>query len=822
MLPVTRPLNSPVLLPPLKAADLRDRVGSQALQDLALLAAGICDAPVGFVTLTDGTRQTSAALHGMSRTDTRCVICAEAAMAEPSGALLVAYTASDPRVGGAHMLLDEPAIRSCAVVVLESADGRRIGTLGLLDFRPKNISAEQLRCLNSLGRHAATLFEYTQSPEARQGQAGRSTDAGDPFAASGADERNLMAVAARLPELVALADLDGRLTYVNAAGTAMTGIRANGGGRRLSDLHPPERQALLEAGLAAALGGGFWQGDNTMLAVDGEARTVSQMIIVPRDSSGRPTCIATLVHDVSEQRSQERQLRLNEHRLRQVVEHMADVLFEQDLEGRFTFLNAAWTEATGFTIDESLGRHFVEFLHPDDAKGAQERFELLLRGEALHRPPPTRYLTRDGQFRWMEPRARCLLDADGEAAGTIGTLRDVTAQRAMAEEIARAHQQALKSSAMMSEFLANMSHEIRTPLNGVLGLTNILGETALDEQQRQLVAGAQRSADVLLSLVNDILDISKIEAGSLMIEQVAFDIRQWTRDVSEAGFTKARAKALDVRLDVSSELPPSVMGDPTRTGQILSNLIDNAVKFTSAGSVSVVVVPAVAADGRRMLRFSVTDSGIGIPYDKQGMVFEKYRQADSSTTRRYGGTGLGLAICRQLATLMDGDIGLESAEGRGSTFWFAIPLAAAQVAEPALPAARPLPEPRSSQPKALLVEDNPTNQFVARRFIEKAGCTVDVAANGAEALEMIAATDYDIVFMDCQMPVMDGYEATKRIRQSRLAQVPIVAMTAHAMKGDRERCLAVGMTEYLSKPLKPEAVAETIDRMLRLTADVTA
>jgi CheY-like chemotaxis protein len=390
----------------------------------------------------------------------------------------------------------------------------------------------------------------------------------------------------------------------------------------------------------------------------------------------------------------------------------------------------------------------------------------------------------------------------------------------MAEEIARSHQQALQSSAMMSEFLANMSHEIRTPLNGVVGLTNILGESELTPEQRHLVLGAQQSAEMLLTLVNDILDISKIEAGSLLLEQTPFDIRQWMNEMAEPGFTKARKKGLDVRLDVSAELPPRIVGDSTRVGQILTNLIDNAVKFTPAGLVSVVAVPSQAPDGRRMLRVSVTDSGIGIPLDKQPVVFEKYRQADSSTTRRYGGTGLGLAICRQLATLMDGDIGLESTDGVGSTFWFAIPLAAAPVEEqPAAPAVSPARAARvPATPRALLVEDNPTNQFVARRFIEKAGCVVEVASNGAEALEKIAAADFDVVFMDCQMPVMDGYEATKRIRQGRLSTVPIIAMTAHAMKGDRERCLAVGMTEYLSKPLKPGTVADMIERVLRLHA----
>ncbi|HET9267123.1 MAG TPA: response regulator [Vicinamibacterales bacterium] len=823
MLPVSRPVTNAVLQPALQAANIRDRVGTQSLQDLALLAAGICDAPVGFVTLTDSSRQAPAALHGLPRADTRYLICADAAMREASGALLVAYTASDPRVGGAHMLLNEPAIRSCAVVVLESAEGLRIGTLGIVDFRPKNISADQLRALNSLARHAATLFEYTLSSDERRAVAERRNVAANPEAKREFDQHNLAAVAEGLPELVALADLEGRLFHLNAAAVAMTGIPADGGGKRLSDLHPRDRHAFLEAGIAGALGDGFWQGDNLLLGTDGEPRLASQVIVVPRDANGRPACLATVIRDVSEQRAQQEQLRVSEHRLRQVIEHVADVLFEQDAEGRFTFLNPAWCDATGFTLDESLGRHFVEFVHPDDATATREAFEALLNEGTVPAIQPMRYLTRDGQFRWMEARARQLTDANDMPAGTIGTLRDVTAQRAMAEEIARAHQQALQSSAMMSEFLANMSHEIRTPLNGVVGLTSILAESTLTADQRQLVLGAQQSAETLLTLVNDILDISKIEAGSLLLEQSPFAIRDLINEMAEPGFGKARKKGLDVRLDVSAELPARIVGDATRFGQVLSNLIDNAVKFTETGLVSVVAVPSRSPDGRRMLRVSVTDSGIGIPLDKQAVVFEKYRQADSSSTRRYGGTGLGLAICRQLAMLMDGDIGLESTEGVGSTFWFAIPLAAAPVEEPhagAAGAPAPGKEPPAT-PRALLVEDNPTNQFVARRFIEKAGCVVEVASNGAEALEKIAAADFDVVFMDCQMPIMDGYEATRRIRQGRLSSVPIVAMTAHAMKGDRERCLAVGMTEYLSKPLKPNTVAEMIERVLRLHAGST-
>ena len=256
------------------------------------------------------------------------------------------------------------------------------------------------------------------------------------------------------------------------------------------------------------------------------------------------------------------------------------------------------------------------------------------------------------------------------------------------------------------------------------------------------------------------------------------------------------------------------------------------MKFTDRGRVTVALTATAAADGRAMLRMAVTDSGIGIPPEKQALVFEKYRQADSSTTRRYGGTGLGLAICRQLATRMDGTVGVESEVGKGSTFWFTIPLVAAaadEAAQPALPGAAAAPVPAAAPapellPLVLLVEDNPTNQFVARRLLEKAGCRVEIVNNGAEALDRLRTQAYSAVFMDCQMPVMDGYDATRRIRQmdGPVATVPIVAMTAHAMAGDRERCLEAGMSDYVSKPLKPEVLHAALRRALGQAAETPA
>ena len=519
----------------------------------------------------------------------------------------------------------------------------------------------------------------------------------------------------------------------------------------------------------------------------------------------------------------------SEGRFRHLVEDVDDVLFEQDPEGCWTFLNASWTRATGFSVQESLGRHYTEFVHPDDAEASKARRAGLIRDGTHEGVHAARYTTKDGRWRWLEARVRRNLGSNGETVGTVGTLRDVTVRMEMGEELAKASDQALRSTALMSEFLATVSHEIRTPLNGVLGLMTILQDTPLNDDQRGIASSAQRSAEALLTLVNDILDLSKLEADRLTIDLVPFDLYGWAREVTAPSFARARAKNLTTQLTFDPRLPGRLTGDPARCRQILGNLLDNAVKFTDRGRVTVTLTPMVTAEGRSMVRMAVSDSGIGIPPEKQGMVFEKYRQADASTTRRYGGTGLGLAICRQLATRMDGAVGVESEVGKGSTFWFTIPLVAAESAESAEPAAaadanggaqaRPQPPPQQAVPLVLLVEDNPTNQFVARRLLEKAGCRVEIVNNGAEALDRVPTQPYAAVFMDCQMPVMDGYEATRRIRQldGPVAAIPIVAMTAHAMAGDRERCLESGMSDYMSKPLKPDVLSAALRRALGQT-----
>jgi signal transduction histidine kinase/CheY-like chemotaxis protein len=389
--------------------------------------------------------------------------------------------------------------------------------------------------------------------------------------------------------------------------------------------------------------------------------------------------------------------------------------------------------------------------------------------------------------------------------------------RQRTEELERAMHGALAASQAKSEFLANMSHELRTPMNGLLGMLDLALDGVGGEQKDQLET-AQRCAYSLLALLNDILDLSKIEAGKMLLEKIPFDPRAVVEDCVKSQAAKAGQKKIDLRFVAGSGPLPSVMGDPLRVRQIVANLLSNAIKFTDHGSVSVKLDASPAVGERVNLVVQVSDTGPGIPADKLASIFEKFTQADGSITRKYGGTGLGLAITRSLVEMQDGDIRVDSTVGCGSTFCVTLPL---EIAAAGAGAARVDNADRIEAPHApasarlLLVEDNLVNQKVVLAILRKKGYRIDVANDGREALDKLQATDYDLVLMDVQMPVLDGLEATRLIRrEARWDNLPIIAMTAHAMNGDRERCLQAGMTGYISKPVQPAHLAATIERQL--------
>ncbi len=384
------------------------------------------------------------------------------------------------------------------------------------------------------------------------------------------------------------------------------------------------------------------------------------------------------------------------------------------------------------------------------------------------------------------------------------------------EQLLVAKKAAEDANVAKSKFLAQMSHEIRTPMNGVLGIASLLLHTRLDKKQTHFVHTIRNSGESLLNLINDILDFSKIEAGKLELECVQFNLRNMAEETVDLLSQQADDKNVNLACLVNAAVPAEVIGDPGRLRQILMNLIGNALKFTSHGEVLLYVSEEKRTEKDVHLRFEVRDSGIGIREEKQKDIFAAFSQADDSTTREYGGTGLGLAICRQLVTMMGGTIGVESAVGEGSIFWFTTVFIVGNESESPADTRHEALIPKSFDLSILVVEDNITNQIVAQGTLEKFGCKVGLADNGMESLAAIKKNQYDLVFMDCQMPVMDGYEATKNIRRIEqehgLERVPIIALTAHALKGDRERCMAVGMDDYITKPFNEKQLANILFR----------
>ena len=407
--------------------------------------------------------------------------------------------------------------------------------------------------------------------------------------------------------------------------------------------------------------------------------------------------------------------------------------------------------------------------------------------------------------------------ASVERAGVAEQVKAGEAALVEARDVAEAANRA------KSEFLAAMSHEIRTPLNGVLGMAAALETTQLSELQRRMIGVINESGQTLMALLTDILDLSKIEAGAMQLESTPFDMIGSVQAVASLFEQTAKAKGVGFEVEVAPDAAGMFEGDPTRVRQVIQNLTSNAMKFTAEGSVKLRLSAGPAEAGRRRVMVEVIDTGCGIPAEAQSRLFSKFMQADSSTSRKYGGTGLGLAICRELVTAMGGEIGVESEEGRGSRFWFAIPLpvAASEEAEAAPPV--DTAEHEEDRPlRILAAEDNPTNQFVLKAILGQKGLEATFVENGRLALEAVQANDFDLILMDLHMPEMDGITATQAIRalQGEKGSIPVIAVTAEAMPEQVRKCLGAGMDAHVAKPIRPDVLYAVIEEVLTRTAGV--
>ena len=642
------------------------------------------------------------------------------------------------------------------------------------------------------------------------------------------------------PLSVIIANLDTTIDWVNPhflhdTGYALEDLKGLPTSRIVvPDMQPDKYREML----AVVASGKPWRGDFVNRRKDGSIFTANTVISPVFDTQGQVTGIVGVQEDTTNARQLQEQLAEQVAFQKALMDTIPIPVFYKGPDARFQGMNRAFEEAFRLRREDLIGKTFDEVkLGTAAARAfyASEDEEVIRETLSVRRELMVPYANRETRSTlYMVQGYR---KANNEPGGLIGALVDLSEQERAQEQLRRAKDAADAASRAKGDFLANMSHEIRTPMNAIIGMAYLLMKTELSARQADFIGKIQLSGKNLLSIIDDILDVSKVEAGKLKIERVVFELSNVTSHVLNVIGDKASAKGLRLRVEVAPDVPDLLVGDPLRLGQILINYANNAVKFTHRGEIKIKVSVKERSDDSLLLEFDVTDTGIGISSEQAARLFRSFEQADTSTTRQFGGTGLGLAISKGLAQLMGGSVGVEGALGQGCTFWFTARVGLANTANTRLPSGFAQLSPSEgltddyatarealrglAGARILLVEDNDLNQEVAQAMLVEVGFAVDVAGNGEVAVQRVAASNdierpYDIVLMDLQMPVLDGLDATAKIRRdSRNKDLPIAAMTANVMPEDRDRCKRAGMAGFIVKPVEPIELWRTLSRLIR-------
>jgi PAS domain S-box-containing protein len=567
-------------------------------------------------------------------------------------------------------------------------------------------------------------------------------------------------------------------------------------------VHPADRKLVMKT-IKHVLGGGeVSEFENRVIRPDGSVRTLQFNCKAIADATGRVIRMCGTTQDITERKRAEEALTQSEQRFRDLFENASDVIYTTDFEGNFTSLNQSGERMTGYTHEEALHLNFSQVVSSETYKRVQEMRTRKLRGhdDTVYE---VEFLKKNGEPLLVEVSSRAILE-NGKPVGIQGIGRDITQRKQVEAELKLARDVAIESVRLKSEFLANMSHEIRTPMNGVIGMTGLLMDTNLDEEQRDCAETIRSSGEALMTIINDILDFSKIEAGRLQFETLDFLLNNTVEDTIELLAERAHQKNIEFASLILSDVPTDLRGDPGRLRQVLTNLIGNAIKFTEHGEVVVRVEKESETTDDVVLRFMISDTGIGISEAAQKNLFQAFMQADGSTTRKYGGTGLGLAISKQLVELMGGQMGVTSTPGDGSTFWFTARFGK----QPASPSVHQTPLTNLKNLRVLIVDDNATNRKILTHQLGSWGVISQEAESGLQALELLRSAEaegvaYDLAVLDLMMPEMDGFETARTIKSDlKLAGMHLVMLTSYGARGHGTTAREAGVAAYLTKPVR--------------------
>ncbi len=798
------PANEKQRLEILKQYNILDTLPEKQFDDLTKLASIICETPITLISLIDKDRQWFKSKIGLdvAETEREASFCQYAIMDdqifEVENSLLDERFVNNPLVTG------DPNIRFYAGAPLKTKDGFNIGTLCAIDTKPKKLTDSQKLALQILANEVVANLELRKERNIIESEKRMAIDS----------NQLLNAFLENSPSIITIKDIHGSYLYANSSALAAFGKSAEDVlGRNAFSIFSKEiAEKILDDDLDIIRQRHTVINEYTLVEGVREKHFVRHMFPLINNKN-LVYGVGSISNDVTESKRLEKEIKLSNDRFTSLFYNSPiSIIITDAYTSEFIMVNNTFLQTFGYTQEEIIGKKV------DDIKLIVDENELLLLSKDLQKNGKV----KDREFKVLKKNGEEFISLSSveivqvdSKRQVVSAFQDITALKKIESELILAKKVAEEATAAKSLFLANMSHEIRTPLNAMLGFTELMVKTTLDTQQKDYLNAIDSSGKNLLGTINDILDFSKIEAGRLNIERIPFSPQQALHSVYTMFFSKAQSKDLKLFTSIDPRVPSLVIGDPTRFNQIVINLIGNAIKFTSKGSITVDCSVLEINTVKTKLKIAVKDTGVGIAEANLKKIFDRFEQAEDNTTRNFGGTGLGLSIVKKLVELQNGEIYASSKLNEGSEFVFIIEFEISNSMEYAhTESIAPAMNLLYKGKKVLIVEDNPLNQKLACAVLTGKGFEADVAENGQIALDKLINNSFDIILMDIQMPVLDGYDAAKKIRKELKLTTPIIAMTANALSGEREKCIASGMNDYITKPFKTESLLGLISKYI--------